>query len=275
MRKHNRISSILIVAGVLIFLIWTLFPFYWLVSGSLKAERDIMTRPPKLMFSPTLDHYRQVFGRTDFVGAFQNSVVIAFGSTILSVIMGSFAAYSFARFRFKAKNFLLLLVLLCRMISPISLLVPLFFLMRILGLLGTRISVILAHATFSLPLVIWLMNSFFKELPIEIEESALIDGCTRVTLLRKIVIPLAMPGIVVVTILTVINSWNEYMFSLVLTAGGSRTLPVAIASFVDDFAISYGRLTAAATLVMVPMLILGILIQRQLVQGLTGGAVKG
>lgn len=274
MTKRFRLSQLLVLICAGIFLIWTLFPFYWLISSSFKVESEIMTVPPKFSFTPTVEHYRSVLTRGDFAKYFYNSVVIATGSTILSVTIGSLAAYSLARFRFRSKNAIMLMILACRMIAPISLLVPLFFLMRMIGLQGTLTSVAIAHTTVNLPLVIWMMNSFIKEVPIEIEESALIDGCSRIGLLRRIVLPLARPGIVAVTIFSVINSWNEYMYSLALTAGGTRTLPVGIAGFIDDFAVSYGSLTAASTLVMAPMLVLGILIQKQLIHGLTGGAVK-
>lgn len=274
MTKRFSVSKLLVLICVAIFLIWTLFPFYWLISSSLKVEREIMTIPPKISFTPTMEHYLSVLTRGDFTQYFYNSVVIATGSTILSVTIGSLAAYSLARFRVRNKNGIMLMILACRMIAPVSLLVPLFFLMRIIGIQGTLTSVVIAHTTVNLPLVIWMMNSFIKEVPVEIEESGLIDGCSRIGLLRRIVLPLARPGIIAVTIFSIINSWNEYMYSLALTAGGTRTLPVGIAGFIDDFAVSYGSLTAASTLVMAPMLVLGILIQKHLVHGLTGGAVK-
>ena len=155
-----------------------------------------------------------------------------------------------------------------------ALLVPVFFILRSVGLQGTHLGLIIAHTTFALPLVVWVMTSFFREIPIELEQAALIDGCSRLGVLGRIVVPLAKPGLAAVAILSMIQSWNEFMFALVLTAGVNRTLPAGIATFIDEFTVSYGPLTAAATVIMLPVLILGFVIQKHLVRGLTMGAVN-
>lgn len=259
---------------VLVFLVWNLFPIYWVLSTSFKPDADVTAVPPRFLFSPTLEHYRHVFGRGDFLNYFRNSVIVAAGSTGLSLLVGTAAAYALARLEFKGKNQVFMLILASRMVPPIALAVPLFFLMKYLGVLGTHWAVILAHTTFALPLVIWMMRSFFIEVPVEIEEAAMIDGASRLKTVWHVTLPLALPGLVATTLLCTINSWNEFMFALVLTGGTLRTLPVGISGFVGDVVVFYGRVMAAAALVMLPMLVLGFIIQRHFVRGITMGALK-
>ncbi len=263
--------SILIV---ITFLIWNLFPILWVVITSIKPDRDVMTIPPRIQFKPTLEHYKFVLRRGNFLKYFLNSLIIAASSTCFSLFIGATAAYGFARYRFRYKRKMFLIILASRMIPPVSLVVPLFFLMRALRLLGTYWSMIIAHATFILPLSIWMMRSFFEDVPIEIEEQAMIDGCNRLQTMWFITLRLAVPGLAAVTLLSIIQSWNEFMFALVLTGGHLRTLTVAISGFLGDVVVFYGRVTAASTLVMLPMLILGIVIQKNLIRGLTMGALK-
>jgi len=258
----------------LVFLTWNLFPIVWVIVTSFKPDFDVTSIPPKFLFSPTLEHYQYVLGRGDFGSYFRNSVIVAAGSTGLSLLVGTTAAYALARLEFRGKNEMFLLILASRMVPPIALAVPLFFLMKFLGVLGTHWAVILAHTTFALPLVIWMMRSFFLEVPLEIEEAAMIDGASRLRTVWHVTLPLALPGLVATTLLCTINSWNEFMFALVLTGGTLRTLPVGISAFVGDVVVFYGRVMAAATLVMLPMLLLGFIIQRHFVRGITMGALK-
>lgn len=262
----------LLIVGI--FLLWNLFPIFWVLSTSFKPDFDTTSMPPKFFFSPTLEHYQYVLSRGDFVTYFRNSVIVAAGSTGLSLLVGTTAAYALARLQFRGRDGIFLLILASRMVPPIALAVPLFFLIKFLGLLGTHWAVILAHTTFSLPLVIWMMRSFFLEVPLEIEESAMIDGATRLQTVLLITLPLALPGLVATTLLCTINSWNEFMFALVLTGGTLRTLPVGISAFVGDVVVFYGRVMAAAALIMLPMLVLGFIIQRHFVRGITMGALK-
>lgn len=161
------------------------------------------------------------------------------------------------------------------MIPPIILVVPMFFVVNQLGLHGSLFAVVLAHTTFNLPLVIWMMKTFIDDVPVELEEAAAIDGSSLISTIWRITLPLAAPGIAATTVLTTILSWNEYLFALVFTGGGTRTLPVGIAGFMGDLVLDFGAVASAATIIMVPMIILGLLVQRHLIQGMSMGGVKG
>ncbi len=268
-------NAALQVGTVLVFLAWTLVPIIWLVMTALKQNIDILTFPPKLTFVPTLDNFGRVLGRGDFQLWFRNSLVVAFGTTAVSLLVGGLAAYGLSRYRFRGKATILGLTLGTRMIPPIILVVPMFFVVNQLGLHGSLFAVVLAHTTFNLPLVIWMMKTFIDDVPVELEEAAAIDGSSLISTIWRITLPLAAPGIAATTVLTTILSWNEYLFALVFTGGGTRTLPVGIAGFMGDLVLDFGAVASAATIIMVPMIILGLLVQRHLIQGMSMGGVKG
>ena len=232
-----------------------LFPPYWLVLTSLKTFRDAFALPPKVFFTPTLEHYVDLFASKQLHLYLFNSTVIALGATLLSLALGLPGAYALARFEFRGRKQLGLFVLGVRVAPPILSLFPLYVIFSRIGLVGSRASLILMYMVFNLPLAIWLMMVFFREVPPELREAALIDGCREFQ--------------------CVIQAWNEYLMALVLTKRSTQTLPVAITSFMTYSGIEWGPIAAAGVIVMIPMVVFGLLVQRNLVRGLTLGAVKG
>jgi multiple sugar transport system permease protein len=249
-----------------------LFPFAWMLMGSLKTQAEFMAYPPRWLFAPTLDNYAKVLVQGDFLRFTFNSVVIALGSTGLSLLLGVPAAYSIARYR---QTTLGVALLAARMAPGIAFLIPWFILFSKLGMVDTYPAVILTHMVVVLPLVIWVMVGFFEELPKELEEAALIDGCTVLAVFRRIALPLTRPGMLATAILGIISSWNNFIFSLVIAGNSTRTLPVAVFNFVSYDSLNWGGLTAASTIITLPVLVMAFLVQKHIVRGLTFGALKG
>jgi len=262
-----------VIIGV--FLLWTLIPVALIVITSFKLPVDIFTRVPRLIFHPTLINYATAFLQENFQAYFINSVIVATGTTVLSMLLGTSAAYSLARLRVPRARAIAFCVLICRMFPSIALVLPIYGLMQTLHLLNTYAAVIIAHTTFSLPFVIWMMLGFFQDMIVELEEAALIDGCSRWGAFWRIALPLATPGLAATTVLCVLFSWNEFLFSVVLTSVDTRTLPVTIFGFIGAVSVDWGGSSASATIVMIPMIVLGLLVQKYLTRGLTLGAVKG
>lgn len=256
-------------------LAWTLVPLVWMLSASLKTELLLYLRPPRWIFPPVLDSYRKVLFENPFGTYFVNSLVVAAGTTVGAMVLGCLAAYGFSRFAFRGAGAVKFLILLTRMIPRIALIVPYFLMMLRLGMLDTHAGLILAYISFALPFTVWLMIGFFDEVPRDVEEAAFVDGCSRLRAFRDVVLPLAAPGLVVTGIFAFLLSWNEFLFALILSGVHSKTLPVVIAGFNTDVGPLYNVMSAAATLVMVPTVILTLVLQRHVVRGLTLGAVKG
>jgi ABC-type glycerol-3-phosphate transport system permease component len=253
-----------------------LFPLVWIVGLSLKTRLQVFATPPLFLWWPTLENYLAVFARADFVQAFVNSLVVATGAVTLSLCIGVPAAYAFARFPFRGRSFLFFTLLAMRMLPPIAVLVPMYVLFSKLGLTTTRLSVVLAYTTFSLPLVVWIMRGFFEDLPRELEESAWVDGASRAAAFTHVVLPLIRPGLVAASILCLQLAWNDFLFAAVLTNNASRTLPVLMAAFSGgDTGVDWGGMTASGVLVILPVVIFSFAAQRHLVAGLSSGAVKG
>ena len=264
----------LAVAGICIF---CLFPFYWLVSLSLKTGADLSESkliPP----NPTLDNYESIFRNDDFLRALLNSSIIAISTTVLAIVVGSFCAYALARLRFGGKFWILALVLSITTFPAIAIAAPLFRLWSDIGIFNTLIGLIIPNLTFALPLAIYILVSFFKEIPKDLEEAALVDGATHFMAFRKVVVPLAAPGLATAGILTFIAVWNEFLLAITLTSSPkARPVPAAIAFFTGStqFEIPYGTITAASVTISVPLILLVLFFQKRIVAGLTAGAVKG
>lgn len=276
-KQKRRVRPSGMVRGVVIaiFLLWTLVPVILILLTSFKRAPDIFTQVPRLIFQPTLENYANAFVRGNFAHFFMNSVIVAACTTVVSITIGTLAAYSLARLPVRGAGALTLGILACRMVPPIALVLPLYGLMQAVHLLNTYAAVIIAHSTINLPFVIWMMRGFFQELPIELEESAQVDGCSRLGSFLRIALPLTAPGLAATTILCVLFSWNEFLFSVVLTDVNTRTLPVTISGFIGAVSVDWGGSSAAATIIMVPMIVMGLLVQKHLARGLTLGAVKG
>jgi trehalose/maltose transport system permease protein len=263
--------------AVFAILVFCLAPFYWLVNISLKTGPDLSGSaivPPH----PTLDNYKSIFKDDDFVHALGNSAIVSLTTTFLALVVGSFCAYALARLKFPAKFLLLGLVLAITTFPPIAIATPIFKLWTDLGFFNTLYGLIIPYLTFALPLAIYILVSFFKEIPKDLEEAALVDGATRFTAFRKIVIPLAAPGLATAGILTFIAAWNEFLFAVTLTSTPkARTVPAAIAFFTGstEFEEPLGTIAAASVVISIPLIFLVLFFQKRIVAGLTAGAVKG
>jgi multiple sugar transport system permease protein len=263
--------------SVILIMVFCLFPFYWLINVSLKTGADL-SRADVFPPNPTLDNYDSIFNNAAFTKALRNSTIIAGTVTALSLLIGSFAGYALARLRFPRKFLLLALVLSISTFPPIAIAAPLFKLWTDIGLFNTYIGLILPSLTFALPLTIYILASFFKEIPKELEEAALVDGATRFQAFRKVVIPLAAPGMVTAGLLAFIFAWNEFLFAITLTSTPDRRpVPAAIAFFTgsSQFEVPLGTISAASVVVTVPLIILVLIFQKRIVAGLTAGSVKG
>lgn len=260
-----------------IYLVFVLVPFYWLFAASVMYPVDYGAYPPTLLPNRiTLDNYVYNVVKNPAGTYFLNSMVVALGTTILSVSTGSLAAYSLHRVRlpFNLNVVLVAAVLLMRMFPAISMALPYFLLMKALGLLDSQIGLIISYSSFILPFVIWLMLGFFRDVPEEIEQAAIVDGCSLWQRFALIALPLVAPGLVAVTILTFIFAWNEFLLAAILTSFKARTLPVQLATFVGDMGLLWGEMSALSVITIVPVLVLALLVQRLLIRGLTFGAVK-
>jgi multiple sugar transport system permease protein len=272
-RKLGRAADRALFYGVLfVLLAFFLFPLAWMMLSSLKTNVEVTAYPPLWLFRPTLQNFVDVFANNPFFSYMVNSTIVAVLAVGVGLVCGLPAAYTMARYRQSSLGFLFLLV---RILPGIAFLVPLFVIYRRLGLINTLGGIALAHIVIVLPLVIWVMAGFFEDIPRELEEAAQIDGCSRVGTFVRIVLPLSKPGIVAATILSFIASWNNFIFVLILGGNNTITLPMAVYSFVSFEDVNWGGLTAAATVITVPILVLSLIVQRYLAGGLTMGAVKG
>lgn len=275
-RRARWLSRALVYVALSALTVIFLFPLVWVLGLSFKTRLQTFADPPLFLWWPTLENYIDVFGRSDFLMAFVNTLLVSGSAVGLSLCVGVPAAYAFARFPFRGRSFLFFALLVMRMLPPIAVLVPMYVLFSKIGLTTTRLSVVLAYATFALPLVVWIMRGFFEDLPAELEESAWIDGATRYGAFFHIVLPLAKPGMVAASILCLQLAWNDFLFAAVLTNNASQTLPVKMMTFsAGDSGVDWGGMTASGMLVILPVIIFSFAAQRHLVAGLSSGAVKG
>ncbi|MEW6263208.1 MAG: carbohydrate ABC transporter permease [Thermodesulfobacteriota bacterium] len=256
-------------------LIWA-FPVIWVIVTSLKPRTDIFTLPPKIIFSPTIEHYIEAFIRTsDITDSLINSLIVATAATLLTLILAVPAGYAFARVTFRFRDQLSFLVLLTQMAPPIGLIIPYFFLLNRAGLLDTYTGLVIIHLTLTVPFSIWLMITYFQDLPRSLEESAAIDGASPWTTFRRVVLPTSWGGVGVTAIFAFIESWNEFLYAVVLTGGRTKTVPVAIFGFLTTEESLWGPFTATGVTIMAPVIIVALFAQRHIIKGLTMGAAKG
>jgi ABC-type glycerol-3-phosphate transport system permease component len=271
MLKAIRISAMLLLLFV------TLLPIYWVLVTSVRPDAEVLSRDIRFWPSRfTTEHYRNLFEAKDIRFYLKNSLIAAAGSTVLSVSSASLAAYAFARFKYPGNlgNTIRMWILSTRFIPPFAIVLPLFLLFRDYKLLDTHQGMIIAHTLFSLPFVLWMLQTSFEELPYEIEEAALIDGCSRLKAFFYVVLPLAAPAIAAATIFALLLSWNEFLFALLFAPSRATTLPVLVSQFFTDRSLQWGQIAASATVAIVPIFIFMLFAQRYLVRGLTMGAVK-
>jgi multiple sugar transport system permease protein len=279
MRRPRRrwVKPALLWLAVVLIGVFCLFPFYWLINVSLKTGPDLSSAdllPP----SPSLENYSSIFENSDFTAALRNSVIITGVTTVLALVVGSFAAYALARLRFPGKFWLLAVILSISTFPAIAIAAPIFKLWTDIGIYDTYVGLILPYLTFALPLAIYILASFFREIPKELEEAALVDGATHFQAFRKVVLPLAAPGLVTAGLLTAFFVWNEFLLAVTLTSSPDAfTVPVAVANFTgsQEFEVPLGTISAASVVITIPLVILVVIFQKRIVAGMTAGAVKG
>jgi multiple sugar transport system permease protein len=265
-------------AALLALLCVIVFPVYWLVLTSLKQQRDFFTAPPIFFTSElTLEHYGAVLSNPLNRGYFANTAIVAVVSTILATFTGTLSAYVLARIRlpFRLNHVLLIWILINRLFPPITLVIPYYLLLRRLGLIDTLPALIITYTATATPFVVWIMLTFFQDLPKEIERAAMVDGCSMWQRFRLVVLPMSFTSMTVTGMFVFMAAWNELLYALTLTALKARTVPVAIAGFVGDNALAWGQMSAFSVLSFIPVLLTTLAVQKYLVRGITFGAVKG
>ncbi len=274
-RRSFARNLIQVEIPVLLVLVFALAPFVWMLLTSIKPNADLSQFPVRyLPSSTTFEHYQTLIQRTSFPVNLLNSLIIACGAVVLGLAASVPAAYSFSRFRFAGRRTLMTSFLVINMFPIVLLIIPLFVLMRMLGLIDTFIGVIIGHSTFSIPFSIWMLVSYFNAIPKDLDEAATIDGASRLQTIRLVVLPLVTPGIVTTAIYVFITSWNEYLFAMMLSGETVRPVTVALQLFIGEFTVQWGILTAGGTIIALPVTILFLFVQKRLVGGLTAGAVK-
>jgi multiple sugar transport system permease protein len=274
---RSRTERAVGMAVALGFGVFAIFPVVWTLLTSLKREQDIVSRKLSLLPDPaTLANYVAIWTQSNLPTLMRNSVVVTFFTVLICVGFGTLAAYAVSRVRFAGRIRILLFFLVLRMFPVVLMVIPLFIIMRNLGLLDTRIGLALAYTGFLLPIFVWMMKGFFDAIPPELEEAARIDGCTRLGAMLRVILPLVRGGLFACAVFVAIAAWNEYLFALMLTtSSGSRTWPVGLQLMVGEFQLPWGALSAGGMLSIIPVLALFAIVQRSMVRGLAAGAVKG
>ncbi|HEY9053353.1 MAG TPA: carbohydrate ABC transporter permease [Rectinemataceae bacterium] len=272
-RPLTAVLSCLALALILAFL---LFPFYWTFVTSIKSAKELygetVTYWPK---APTFESYARLFSEYNFLKPMGNSLLVAGITTIISLTVSVLAAYAFSRYRFKGRRFLMTMFLTNNMFPTVLLLIPLYAIMRKLGILYTPGSLVLSYTTFTIPFSIWLLNGYLDDLPSSLEEAAMVDGANRAQAFTKIVLPVLMPCIVATGAYVFMTAWNEYTFAVMFTNEANRTIPVALRNLIGQLGVEWGMLTAGGIITIIPVCIMFFFAQKRLVAGLTAGAVKG
>lgn len=276
MNQVNSLRKVLLwLAAGLLVSVWV-FPVLWGLLTSFKTERDVLAYPPTFIFEPTLANYREVlFGTSSILPNLWSSIVVSSASTLLTMLFAVPAAYALARLRFPGKKSTGFYVLATQMLPPVGLIIPYYLVLQKVGLLDSYSGLTAIYLTFSLPFAVWLMVSYFEDIPYEMEEAALLDRAGRIRTLWYVVLPQVKGGIAVTTVFVFLNAWNEFLFAVVLGGNNVRPVTVAMFNFISVEQTQWARLAAGAMLAMAPVIVIGLAAQRHIVKGLTVGAVKG
>jgi multiple sugar transport system permease protein len=273
-RKTNiRTVALSIVAFVL--MLFIIIPVLWFILVSLQSPTRALAQSPFANLTFSLQNYVNVFARLRYLRYFANSLIISVIATAVTLFIGSLAAYSFSRLRNKVTDNLSFWILSTRMLPPIAVIIPVYLLMSSVGLLDTFLGMVIIYMTISIPYSVWMLKSFFDDIPRELDEAAMVDGCSKLGIIGRIVVPIAVPGIVSTGVFNFILLWSEFLFALIITSIGTKTLPVAIAAFITDKGIEWSNMAAAGSVLIVPLAVMFYLIQRFLIRGLTFGVLKG
>lgn len=261
----------LLVAGTMLLF---MFPLAWLFLTSIKPPTETFAYPPVFVFEPTLESYEQVFAQSDFPRYLLNSVIVGVLSTAMALTVGLPAAYALARMRVPGRGAWRAAALIPQMLPPIVVVIPIYMIFRSVGVLDNVFSLAFTYLALTVPISVWILTNFVEDLPHELDEAALVDGASRLQVLRQVVLPLVRPGLAAAAVICLLYTWNEFLYALILTGKDARTAPVAIVGFMTNKDIYWGRIAAAGTVVLVPVLAFGIVAHRHLVRGLVSGAGK-
>ena len=273
-KGKRRILNIARTVFLLLMCIACLLPFVWMIMVSFRNRVDILD-PSKVCVTPPLKNYQAVIEDSNILDFFQNSLIIAVISTLISLAIGSFAAYGFARYKWKKREDRAFWVLSQKFLPPMAVVIPYFMMASMAGLLDTRLVLIICYTTFNIPFTIWMMRGFIEDMPIELEEAGWVDGCSRLTGIIKILLPLITPGLVATSIFCVINSWNEFVFANFLTSIQAKTIPTSVMMYLSVSGVKWGEMAATGVMAVLPVLIFAIIVQKHMIRGLTFGSVKG
>jgi len=275
LNKRKITRKTVVYIGIIIAATLSVFPIFYLLLTSFKPPQMTFSIPPVWIFKPTLQNYQEVIEGGDFVKYLFNSLTVGVSTVLISMVLGTFAAFGFARFKFRSNLIMRMAALIPQMLPPIAIIVPAFVLFTSLKLVDTKLALVICYLTFTMPLSMWMMIGFFEEIPVELEESAMIEGCSRLRAMLAIELPIAVPGLAATAMISFIYCWNEFLYAVILTGRNARTLPVMISSFMTNKAILWGRIAATGSLVLLPVLVFALIFQRYLIRGLAFGSVKG
>ncbi len=274
MKKSNRTKNILLYAGLIVFLIIVLMPYFWLILTSIKKRVDAFAIPPKVFFVPTWNNYYDAFIEKGMLHNLFNSVIVMLVVVAISIVLGLPSAYAFSRFPVRGDKVLSNYLLGTRFTPVVVLALPLYLMMSKLGLLNTYTGIIIAHVAFNLPFVVWMMRGFYDSIPKEIDEAARVEGMGWFRIFLSIDTPLAKGGLAATAVFCAINSWNEFLMALILTGRNTTTMPVAVPGLMTPQGTIWGQVAAVGTVITIPVLIFAILVQKHMISGMTMGAVK-
>jgi multiple sugar transport system permease protein len=277
-KKSKYLQSGLTYLVLICFSVFCLFPFIWMVITALKPSEEVRsTTPSFLIKNPTLENFQHLILNTGFLTYFKNSLFVGLAATILALVFSVFSAYALSRFmRFKGVKLVSVTMILSQMVPPVLLLVPLYIIMMQLGFLNTHIALIVAYTTFTIPLCTFMLTSFFSSIPEELEEAAEIDGCSKIGMIWRVILPISIPGLVSTSLFAFVNAWNEFMFGYVFINDDSlRTLTPGLSLFKGLYTTDWGSIMSASVMSVLPVVILFLYLQKYLVEGMTAGAVKG
>lgn len=272
--KRSRSTSLLVYGLVALAMVFFMFPIVWLLLTSIKPGTETFAYPPTFVFKPTLEHYSQVFGQSDFPRYLLNSVIVGTLSTATALAIALPAAYALARSRMRGRGALRAAALIPQMLPVIVVVIPIYLIFRSVGLLDNIVALAFTYLALTVPISVWILSNFIQDLPIELDEAALVDGASRLQILTRVILPLVRPGLAAAAVLCLLYTWNEFLYALILTGKDAKTAPVAIVGFMTNKEILWGRMAAAGTVVLVPVLAFGIVAHRHLVRGLVSGSGK-
>lgn len=269
-----RQALLYLAAAVLV--VYSVFPIYWMVASSFRPIEDLLTDPSLLPRDLTFEYYYSLLAQTDYPRQFLNSLIVALVTVALTMVLSVMIAYGVTRQRIRGKRAIIIGMLYAYMFPPLLLAIPLYTMLTYVGLNDTLLSLVISHLTITMPLGVWFLWGFFKTMPFELEEAAMVDGCTRLGAFLRVVLPLSVPGLVTVAIFAFLLSWTDYTFALVMIGSdANKTIPLGLASMIGAFDLRWGDIMAGSTLIALPLFVAFVMLSRYFIQGLTAGAVKG